>query len=123
MITLGQLRKWYKTALKWKKVQPMLCPIIMELCLEVERLRGIADEQNAEYSDFTLMPFGQHKGKRLADVPDDYLRWWLRQNPDRGILVLEHNHGNYANRVNASKKLKLHSYIQERFNNDDEDAI
>jgi uncharacterized protein (DUF3820 family) len=28
-----------------------------------------------EYTDETLMPFGQHKGKKLIDVPAKYLLW------------------------------------------------
>ena len=30
-------------------------------------------------NDDDLMPFGVHKGKRLAIVPDDYWRWFLSQ--------------------------------------------
>jgi hypothetical protein len=26
-----------------------------------------------------VMPFGKHRGKRLAQVPEDYLQWCLRQ--------------------------------------------
>lgn len=26
-------------------------------------------------TDSDKMPFGKHKGKRLSDVPDDYLLW------------------------------------------------
>jgi uncharacterized protein (DUF3820 family) len=26
-----------------------------------------------KYDDETIMPFGVHKGKKLKDVPDDYL--------------------------------------------------
>lgn len=32
------------------------------------------------------MPFGKHKGARLEDVPDDYLRWLLR-NCDLGPII------------------------------------
>lgn len=31
-------------------------------------------------TDDDLMPFGKHKGERLGDVPDDYLRWLGKQN-------------------------------------------
>ncbi len=31
-----------------------------------------------EFTDESKMPFGTHKGKKLLDVPDDYLKWvWL----------------------------------------------
>lgn len=29
--------------------------------------------------DDCIMPFGKHKGQRLGDVPDHYLRWFLSQ--------------------------------------------
>ncbi len=29
--------------------------------------------------DDSRMPFGTHRGKRLGEVPDDYFRWFLRQ--------------------------------------------
>ena len=29
--------------------------------------------------DDDRMPFGKHKGKRLGEVPDEYLRWFLQQ--------------------------------------------
>lgn len=28
------------------------------------------------YTDETLMPFGKHKGTKLANVPASYLLWW-----------------------------------------------
>lgn len=31
------------------------------------------------YSDDTLMPWGEHKGKRLGDVPPTHLNWLLSQ--------------------------------------------
>lgn len=30
-------------------------------------------------SDYDLMPFGAHKGKRMIDVPDSYLIWCSKQ--------------------------------------------
>ena len=29
--------------------------------------------------DDDVMPFGTYKGKRLGDVPDEYLAWFLEQ--------------------------------------------
>jgi hypothetical protein len=83
--------------------------------VEVERLRQIADEQNAEFSEYTLMPFGAHKGKKLADVPPDYLKWWISQNGDRSVMVLEARHGNYAVKATAAMKLRLLDYLTIRF--------
>lgn len=31
------------------------------------------------WDDDDLMPFGKHRGKRMADVPLDYLRWLADQ--------------------------------------------
>jgi uncharacterized protein (DUF3820 family) len=29
-----------------------------------------------EYDDLTPMPFGEHRGKPLQDVPASYMHWW-----------------------------------------------
>lgn len=34
------------------------------------------------YTDHTIIRFGKYKGKRLIDVPDDWLHWYWRQNRD-----------------------------------------
>jgi len=31
-------------------------------------------------TDDSKMTFGVHEGKKLAEVPDDYLIWWYKQN-------------------------------------------
>lgn len=46
------------------------------------------------YSDETIMPYGEHKGKRLIDVPDDY-------------LLFIHNNSIFK------KDFKLHNYISD----------
>lgn len=33
--------------------------------------------------DNDLMPFGKHKGKKLMDVPDDYLIWLYQNITDK----------------------------------------
>ena len=33
-----------------------------------------------KWQDATIMPFGTHIGKKLRDVPDDYLFWLWDQN-------------------------------------------
>ena len=86
--------------------------------MEVERLRQIADERNGEYSDYTLMPFGQYKGKRLADIESDYFKWWLSQNPDREKLTEEWRDGNFQAKAIASMKIRLYDYIVDRFRNE-----
>ncbi len=32
-------------------------------------------EPDQKWQDDTVMPFGEHQGKRLGDIPDDYLFW------------------------------------------------
>lgn len=38
------------------------------------------NEKKAE--PFDVIPFGKHRDKKLADVPMDYLTWWLGKTPD-----------------------------------------
>lgn len=92
---------------------------VMELCMEIERLQVIADEQNAEFSDYTMMPFGAYKGKRLLDVPKDYFQWWYSKNKDRSIIILEIDHGPFAQRQSAKHKLRLHDYLKQRLASDE----
>lgn len=55
--------------------------------------------------DNDLMPFGKHKGKKLMDVPDDYLIW-LYQN------ITDKEHRN-------TDELCLINYIVDSFNEND----
>lgn len=36
-------------------------------------------DQQQEFTDSTEMPFGQHKGKRMIDVPAKYLLWLFNE--------------------------------------------
>ena len=38
------------------------------------------------YTDSSIMPFGAHKGKRLIDVPAQYLLWLYENNKCVGHL-------------------------------------
>lgn len=38
------------------------------------------------YTDHTPMPWGQHKGKALVNVPDSYLKWLLNEGKAHGDL-------------------------------------
>ncbi len=91
--------------------------MILELCDEVERLQNIADERNGSFSDCTLMPIGkQYRGRRLIDIPDNYFRWWLREN-DRASLVIDAQFSrDFAVKTIAAKKIRLFDYITERLN-------
>jgi uncharacterized protein (DUF3820 family) len=87
--------------------------------MEVERLKQIADERHGEYSDYTQLPFGKYKGKRLADVPDDYLRWWIEQH-DRYSMSLDAQYGPQSKRQVARANLKLYDYILRRMEKPDD---
>jgi hypothetical protein len=43
---------------------------------------------NDEYDDLTPMPFGEHRGKPMQDVPAAYLHWWYTKT-DRRIAPLK----------------------------------
>lgn len=36
-----------------------------------------------KYDDDSIMPFGVHKGKALANVPYNYLKWFWNENVNR----------------------------------------
>lgn len=36
-------------------------------------------DKRTELHDDDRMPFGKYRGERLGDIPDDYWRWFLRQ--------------------------------------------
>lgn len=38
------------------------------------------------YTDTTPMPWGAHKGKAMANVPDSYLLWLYTENKAHGDL-------------------------------------
>ena len=49
------------------------------------------------YTDKTLMPFGEHKGKALANVPASYLLWCLDEiknlSPPLKVYIEENKDG------------------------------
>jgi len=71
------------------------CHIILaEILLAIEAAQEQADARDERITDWrtlwrcseaaripVVLPFGKHRGQRFADVPQDYLRWLLRQ-PD-----------------------------------------
>jgi hypothetical protein len=113
-MTLTEIRQYRHEAQKWKESHKA-AQVILKLCDELERLHPIADERTAAFSDFSLMPFGAHKKVKLGDVPDNYLKWWLSQNPNADALSLDAEFGDFPKRMVARQKLKLFDYIQERF--------
>lgn len=36
-------------------------------------------KKRVEIDDDSIMPFGKHKGKRMIDVPTDWLIWWYNE--------------------------------------------
>ena len=55
--------------------------------------------------DNDLMPFGKHKGKKLIDVPDNYLIWIYKN-------ITDEKHPN-------TKEQELMDYIADSFNEND----
>jgi putative quorum-sensing-regulated virulence factor len=114
-MTKTELQGYRTAAEKYKNVH-RFADMVLELCDEIERLRAVADEKNGRYGDYTLIPFGKYKGRRLMDVPDDYLYWWRHQNRDESSIFLDTQYGPFAQRVAAKMKLKLHEYLKVRLN-------
>ena len=123
-MTLTEIKKYRQEARRWKNTH-RAAQTILKLCDELERLHPIADERKAAFSDFSLMPFGAYKRShtKLGDVPDDYLRWWLSQNPDPSGLSIDAEFGKFPERMVARQKLKLFTYIQERFNGNEQNGL
>ena len=45
-------------------------------------------KQNYNEYEYTKMPFGKYKNKRLKDIPDNYLEWGIMNIDDVGIQVM-----------------------------------
>lgn len=63
------------------------------------------------FDDDSKMPFGQHKGKAMSDVPDDYLKWFWNENKEQ-----------YLNDEPLSQNtLSIMAYIEDNLDNIDVD--
>lgn len=82
---------------------------------ELNKLRAQLLDKSGPFTATTLMPFGKYKGEPMHEVPDDYLTWWLEQNPDWDVIYIECLYAKFPERAIAKLKLKLHDYIKERF--------
>src|SRR5262249_44694641 len=72
-------------------------------------------EKGEPMTDDSICPFGKHKGEPLRNVPDSYLRWWIKQNPDRNAIESKAATFDYRERAVALRGLKLWDYIAARF--------
>lgn len=54
------------------------------------------------YNDNTIMPFGIYKGKKLVDIPDDYLVWLYNNNKTNPPLK-KYIEENLYNKINIKK--------------------
>jgi uncharacterized protein (DUF3820 family) len=41
-------------------------------------------------TDESLMPFGKHAGKKMVDVPPDYLLWYKEQKWEKNKQVMDY---------------------------------
>jgi hypothetical protein len=80
------------------------------------KLRLAAVDKWAAYDENTPFPYGEHKGDRIGDVPESYLRWWYNANRDRSAIIVEMDFGPWFMRKSAAKKLKLYDYLKTKFN-------
>lgn len=53
-------------------------------CSSCKRVRFLPQKKSAEEY---VMPFGKHKGKRLCDIPMDYIKWLVENNVVKGGLM------------------------------------
>ena len=117
-MTEGQLNDYRQLAEKHKHKRSGR--IMLELLNEITRLRHLWDRNELRrhaVSDETLMPFGQYRGERMVDVPEDYLAWWQKENNRDGLKV-DAEFGPVPRNFVAQRKLRIYDYIQQRI--DDE---
>lgn len=57
-------------------------------------------------TDESIMPFGKHKGKKMVDVPDDYLLWLLQEGNTYGEMLeyLQDNEEVFKQTIAYNKK-------------------
>lgn len=72
-----------------------MCLMILRALTEEMRRRGVAAgnwQEVWEASESaripTVMSFGKHKGMAIKDIPDDYMRWLLRQDDIDPYLII-----------------------------------
>ena len=121
MLTLQQVKDYRDIAAKHPghksaEIINTLLDELEPLRKELNRLRARELDKSGPYMDGTLMPFGKYKGEPLHEVPEDYLRWWLEQNPDWDVIYIEFLYAKYPEKAIAGSKLKLHDYVMDRFN-------
>ena len=81
------------------------------------QLRAKVSDRSAPYNGYSPMPFGKYKDEPLSEVPDSYLEWWWRNNPDWDVIYIETLYAPFPERAFAKQKLKLHDYLKERYGN------
>ncbi len=59
---------------------------------------------STKFTDQSLMPFGKHKDKKLADVPDEYLLWLYDNAKSWGQLKIYLRENIDAIRQNVNSK-------------------
>jgi hypothetical protein len=121
MLTLSEIQDYRKLAAQYPnnqsaKIITRILDDFQEVRTELNRLRARQLDKAGPYNSSTLMPFGKWKGEPLGEVPDNYLEWWLRKNPDWDLLFIEANYASYPERAFAIQKMKMHDYITNRFN-------
>lgn len=62
-----------------------------------------------QFTDTSQMPFGEHKGKQLQDVPDSYLAWVWSENKEDYL----------AGKITWDKKQALMVYIEDNLDSID----
>ena len=114
-MNLAQVRRYRAWAKSCTQDSQQHAEIMLELCEEIERLQGVTDEKHGAFTNYTLMPWGAHKGKKLGDIEDDYFVWLQRKHPDRGVVGLDAQFGSFQKKRTAEQILKLLDYAARRF--------
>jgi uncharacterized protein (DUF3820 family) len=63
-------------------------------------------------NDESLMPWGKFRGKKMIDVPADYLLWLYRKDKASGD-VLEYINDNYTVLLNEVRNMDIKKYCND----------
>ena len=118
-LSLDEIKEYRKLTKKYpsnvsSKIIDRLLDQIRIYQQQLDELHMEAASKIEVLTDWSRCPFGKYKGTPMEHVPDDYLRWWLEQNKERGVMEMDAEFQPFPARAAAIQKLKLYDYVKAR---------